>query len=155
MKLKHVQHRLRQTIQLANLSSCTRRGVGAVAVDKNNITLSEAYNGWIRNSSFNTCGLDSDCKRNDLVSGTQTQIGCIHAEQNLVVNAARTGNSLIDSIVFLSTYPCLMCAKILVQAGVSKVFVLKNSYPITDGIDFLRENAVLVILTEVSNELSQ
>lgn len=152
MKLKHVQHRLRQTLQLAQLSSCTRRGVGAVAVDSNNITLAEAYNGWIRDSEYNTCGLTGTCKRDGLTSGSQTQIGCIHAEQNLIINAARTHTSLVGAIVFLSTYPCLMCAKMLAQSGIARVYVLKNSYPIVEGVDFLKENAVSVILTEVSND---
>lgn len=150
MNLKHVKHRLLQTLSLAELSSCTRRGVGAVAVTEDNITLSEAYNGWIRGSEYNTCGEASDCKRNSIKSGTETQIGCIHAEQNLVINAARTHTSLKNSIVFLSTYPCLMCAKLLIQSGIKKVYVLTNSYPSTEGVEFLRVNRIQVIETSVT-----
>jgi|SRR5210317_330065 dCMP deaminase len=148
MNLKHIQHRLRQVKELMKLSSCVKRGVGAVAVDENNIVLSEAYNGWIRGSESSVCG--SPCSRLEIQSGTKMEIGCVHAEQNLIVNAARTNTSLVNSIVFLSTYPCLVCAKLLVQAGVKRVFVLENSYPDYTGVNVLKQNGIIVIETEVS-----
>ena len=139
MKKKIIAHRLNQTLNLAQLSSCLRRGVGAVAVTEDNITISEAYNGWIRNISDSTCGPNHQCNREllKIQSGKNMEIGCIHAEENLIINAARTNNSLLDSIVFLSTYPCLSCAKLLAQSGISKLFVISDSYSTEDGINFL------------------
>ncbi len=139
MKQKIINHRINQALALANLSSCKRRGVGAVAVTKDNITISEAYNGWIRGSAHNTCAPHNQCNRTlmQIESGTRMEIGCIHAEENLIINAARTNNSLMNTIVFITTYPCLSCAKLLVQSGVSKVFVISKSYPNTEGLDFL------------------
>ena len=148
MNLKHVQHRLRQVKELMQLSSCVKRGVGAIAVDENNIVLSEAYNGWIRGSESSVCA--QPCQRLGIESGTRMEIGCVHAEQNLIVNAARTNTSLVGSIVFLSTYPCLVCAKLLIQAGVKRVFVLENSYPDYTGVNVLKQNGIIVIETNVS-----
>jgi dCMP deaminase len=139
MKQKIISHRLKQALSLANLSSCKRRGVGAVAVTSDNITISEAYNGWIRGSAHNTCAPNNRCNREllQIDSGTKNEIGCIHAEENLIINAARTNNSLMGTTVFVTTYPCLSCAKLLVQAGVSKLYVISKSYPNTEGLDFL------------------
>ena len=91
------------------------------------------------------------CLRNGLTSGSNMEIGCIHAEQNLIINAARTQTSLVKSWVFLSTYPCMMCAKLLAQAGISRLFVLKNSYPVNEGIDFLRDHGVICVVTDVTS----
>ena len=139
MKQRIVKHRIQQALSLASLSYCKRRGVGAVAVTSDNITISEAYNGWIRSSQDNTCGEQNSCKRNTLniTSGQRSEIGCVHAEENLIINAARTNNSLMDTVVFITTYPCLSCAKLLTQSGVKKVYAISQSYPSSDGIEFL------------------
>ncbi len=139
MKQKIITHRINQALSLAKLSSCIRRGVGAVAVTSDNITISEAYNGWIRRAISNTCGENHTCQRDSLQiqSGTRSEIGCIHAEENLIINAARTNNSLKDTIVFLSTYPCLSCAKLLAQSGIAKLYVVSDSYSTEEGVDFL------------------
>ena len=139
MKTKIVAHRLNQALNLGKLSSCVRRGVGAVAVTKENITISEAYNGWIRGAHESTCGQNHQCDRDllQIQSGQNSEIGCIHAEENLIINAARTNNSLLESIVFLSTYPCLSCAKLLAQSGISKLFVISDSYSTEEGVTFL------------------
>ena len=150
MKLKHIQMRMRQVKELTNISSCERRGVAAIAVTEDNIVLSEAYNGWIRGVESSTCNPEGACLRNGLTSGSNMEVGCIHAEQNLIINAARTQTSLVKSWVFLSTYPCMMCAKLLAQAGISRLFVLKNSYPVDEGIDFLRDHGVICVITDVA-----
>lgn len=154
MKQKIVLHRINQTLNLAKLSSCLRRGVGAVAVTTDNITISEAYNGWIRGSAHNTCGKDHSCDREllQIESGTKNEIGCIHAEENLIINAARTNNSLKDTIVFLSTYPCLSCAKLLAQSGISKLYVISNSYPAQEGIEFLTKMGIKTVKVEYENQ---
>lgn len=151
MKLKHIQMRMRQVKELTNISSCERRGVAAIAVTEDNIVLSEAYNGWIRGVDSSTCNPDGPCHREGLASGSNMEVGCIHAEQNLIINAARTQTSLVKSWVFLSTYPCMMCAKLLAQAGISRLFVLKNSYPVDEGIDFLRDHGVICVVTDVTS----
>ena len=150
MKHKIINHRINQVLALASLSSCKRRGVGALAITSDNITISESYNGWIRGCSDNTCGKNGQCARDllKIESGTQNEVGCIHAEENLIINAARTNNSLMDAIVFVTTYPCLSCAKLLVQAGVSKIYTIENSYTNVDGLNFLKEMNVEVSIIE-------
>ena len=142
---------MRQVKELTNISSCERRGVAAIAVTEDNIVLSEAYNGWIRGSDSSTCNSNGPCLRQDLISGSNMEVGCIHAEQNLIINAARTQTSLVKSWVFLSTYPCMMCAKLLAQAGISRLFVLKNSYPVEEGLQFLRDHGVVCVITDVTS----
>lgn len=151
MKLKHIQMRMRQVKELTNISSCERRGVAAIAVTRDNIVLSEAYNGWIRDAQSSTCNPTGPCLRQGLTSGSNMEVGCIHAEQNLIINAARTNTSLVNSWVFLSTYPCMMCAKLLAQAGIERLFVLKNSYPVEEGLQFLRDHGVVCVITDVTS----
>lgn len=148
MKQKIISHRINQVLALASLSSCKRRGVGALAITSDNITISESYNGWIRGCSSNTCGKNNECNRDllQIESGKQNEIGCIHAEENLIINAARTNNSLMRSTVFVTTYPCLSCAKLLVQAGVSKIYTIENSYTNVDGLNFLKDMNIEVIV---------
>jgi len=148
VKQKTITHRINQVLALASLSSCKRRGVAALAVTPDNITISESYNGWIRHSTNSTCGFNGECSRDllNIPSGVQNEIGCIHAEENLIINAARTNNSLLNTIVFITTYPCLSCAKLLVQAGVSKIYTIENSYNNKDGLKFLKDMNIELII---------
>lgn len=132
---------------MATLSKCLRRGVGCVVTTKDNVVLSEGYNGWLRNSIGDTCGsTPGSCDRTGLASGEAPGVGCVHAEQNAVINASRNGVSLVDSYMFCSTLPCVMCAKLIVQAGIRRLYTVEGSYPDTSGLKLLQENGVLVCI---------
>lgn len=115
-------------------STCKRRQVGAVLVKDKRI-LTTGYNGAPSGSPH--C-LDIGCLREELKvpSGERDEL-CrgIHAEQNCIIQAARYGISVKGSILYCTTFPCSICAKMLVNIGVSMI-VYRDSYdnPLTKKI---------------------
>ena len=101
-------------------STCIRRKVGAVIV-KDKRVLSTGYNGSPKGTQHcETLG----CIREQMKipSGTRHEL-CrgVHAEQNAIVQAAYFGTSVNESTIYTTTYPCSMCAKILINAGIKEV----------------------------------
>ncbi len=110
----------------AKRATCLRRKVGAVLV-KNKKVLATGYNGAPMDIEHcETTG----CLREEMKvpSGERHEI-CrgVHAEQNLVAQAAIHGVKTEDSIVYCTHQPCIICTKILINAGVKKIY-FKNSY---------------------------
>ncbi len=125
------------------LSNCPRRKFGCVLVNpERNSLIAHGYNGAPRNGT-KLCGGDHVCAREMIKSGTEIQIGCIHAEMNAICNAAYDGISTAGAHAYVNGYPCLMCAKLLYQSGIVKVHVVHNDYD-TQGINFLRHMNVAV-----------
>jgi len=111
---------------VAKRSTCVRRRVGAVIV-KDKRVLTTGYNGSPRGTKH--CE-ELGCIREkmNIPSGTRHEL-CrgVHAEQNAVIQAAYFGISIKDSTVYTTTFPCSMCAKILINAGVQEI-VYSESY---------------------------
>ncbi|MFN2362795.1 MAG: cytidine/deoxycytidylate deaminase family protein [Halarsenatibacteraceae bacterium] len=110
----------------AKRATCLRRKVGAVLV-KNKKVLATGYNGAPMDIEHcETAG----CLREEMnvPSGERHEI-CrgVHAEQNLVAQAAIHGVKTEDSTVYCTHQPCIICTKILINAGVKKIY-FKNSY---------------------------
>ena len=109
--------------QAASRSTCIRRHVGAVAVVDNHIVAC-GYNG--APSGAKHC-IDIGCIREqqNVPSGQRHEL-CrgLHAEQNCITQAARIGVSLNGATLYSTTYPCSICAKLIVQAGIRKVIYL-------------------------------
>ncbi len=101
-------------------STCTRRRVGCVAVRDKRI-LATGYNG--APSGIRHC-LDIGCLREELgvPSGERHEI-CrgLHAEQNVIIQAALHGVSIQGAEIFCTTQPCLICAKMLINCQVSAI----------------------------------
>lgn len=112
---------------VAKRSTCLRRRVGAVIVKDERI-LATGYNGAPRGLPH--CE-EVGCLREKMgvPSGERHEL-CrgIHAEQNAVIQAALYGVSTQGGIVYTTTHPCAVCAKILVNAGIKKV-VTRADYP--------------------------
>lgn len=112
---------------VAKRSTCLRRRVGAVIVKDERI-LATGYNGAPRGLPH--CE-EVGCLREKMgvPSGERHEL-CrgIHAEQNAVIQAALYGVSTQGGIVYTTTHPCVVCAKILVNAGIKKV-VTRADYP--------------------------
>ena len=147
MKEKHKLAYMKICEVLANLSECLRknRKFGAVLVDpKSNTILATGYNGYIRGGTTH-CGGEGICIREKMKikSGERLEIGCIHAEENVLINASRQGLSTVGAWLFLNGEPCALCARRMVQSGIEKVFVKKCDYPIT-GTDILTKNGVKI-----------
>jgi len=125
----------------AKASTCPRQEVGALLVDMDGRIKGHGYNGTVAGGP-NLCG-GSACLRDTMkiASGTRYDVGCIHAEMNLIINAER--RDLIGGTVYLNLEPCIGCAKLLAQAGVERVVCINNGYS-HDGIDLLEIYGVTV-----------
>lgn len=118
---------MRIAMLAATRSTCLRRQVGAVIV-KNKKVLATGYNG--SPSGLKHC-LDIGCLREELgiPSGQRHELcRAIHAEQNAVIQAATSGISIEGGILYSTTFPCILCAKILINAGVREIYVAEG-YP--------------------------
>ncbi|MEW6572661.1 MAG: cytidine/deoxycytidylate deaminase family protein [Bacillota bacterium] len=108
-------------------STCLRRRVGAILVKDNRI-LTTGYNG--APSGLAHC-LDIGCLREKqgIRSGERHEL-CrgLHAEQNAVLQAAVYGVSIAGATLYTTHQPCVLCAKMLVQAGIERV-VFGGDYP--------------------------
>ena len=115
------------TRMVAERSTCCRRKVGAIAV-KNKRILATGYNGAPRNTR--EC-LSIGCLRQELhVPSGQRHELCrgLHAEQNVIVQAAIHGVSIEGSDIYCTHQPCLICAKLLINCGVTAVY-FESPYP--------------------------
>ena len=108
-------------------STCLRRQVGALIVKDKRI-LSTGYNG----APMDVPHCDEvGCLRQELnvPSGTKHELcRAVHAEQNAIVQAALYGVSLKGSTLYITDSPCVICAKLAINAGIKKV-VYKGNYP--------------------------
>ena len=108
-------------------SSCIRRGVGAVIV-KDNRVLATGYNG--APAGIAHCS-ETGCLREQLgVPSGQRHELCrgLHAEQNAIIQAAKTGINIDGATLYCTTRPCVICTKMIINAGIKRV-VIKESYP--------------------------
>jgi len=117
------QYFMEMALHVGSRSTCLRRSVGAVIVKEKRV-LSTGYNG--APAGFEHC-LEVGCLRDQMKvpSGEKHEL-CrgIHAEQNAVVQAARFGVMIKDSTIYTTTFPCVICAKILINAGILKIVYL-------------------------------
>jgi len=111
---------------VAERSTCMRHHVGAVAVRDKHI-LTTGYNGAA--AGLRDC-LELGCLRDELgiPSGTRHEIcRAIHAEQNVIVQAALHGVSLAGATIYCTHSPCVLCAKMLINARIAR-FVTFGMY---------------------------
>ena len=123
-------------------STCIRRKVGAVIV-KDKRVLSTGYNGSPKGTRH--CE-DLGCIREQLhvPSGTRHEL-CrgVHAEQNAVVQAAYFGVSVDGASIYTTTFPCSMCSKILINAGIKEI-IYNDGYPDELSRSLLDETNIIV-----------
>ena len=115
---------------IANWSSSYQpnRKIGAVIVKDKRI-LTTGYNG--APSGVKSCVERGECLRRKLniPSGTKHELCyAIHAEQNAIIQAARMGVEIEGSTIYCTHQPCVICAKMIVNAGISRV-VYGEGYP--------------------------
>ncbi len=123
-------------------STCLRRQVGAVVVKEKRV-LTTGYNGAPKGLSH--CGeLGCIREQNQIESGTRHEL-CrgVHAEQNAVIQAAYFGVSIKDAAMYTTNFPCVLCSKIIVNAGIKEV-VYKDQYVDKLSVDILNESKVVV-----------
>jgi len=110
---------------VARRSTCLRRQVGAVMVKEKNI-LATGYNGTP--TGITHCDV-TGCLREQLKvpSGERHEL-CrgLHAEQNAIIQAARHGVNISESTLYCTNSPCIICTKMLINAGLRKVIYLEG-----------------------------
>lgn len=121
-------------------STCLRRKVGALAVKDKRI-LATGYNG--APAGLEHC-LDIGCQRERLgiPSGQRHEL-CrgLHAEQNVIIQAAMHGIRLEGAQIYCTTQPCLICTKMLINCGIETI-VFGHGYPDDLAVEMLREAGV-------------
>jgi len=131
---------------VAERSTCLRHHVGAVAVRDKHI-LATGYNGAA--AGLKDC-LELGCLRNELniPSGQRHEIcRAIHAEQNVIIQASLHGVSLEKSTIYCTHTPCVLCAKMLVNARIKR-YVSFGSYDDNTFKELFRDAGIEVDLKE-------
>lgn len=127
---------------ISKRSTCLRRSVGAVLVKDKRI-LATGYNG--APSGIIHCS-ERGCIREKLhiPSGERHEL-ChgLHGEQNAFLQAALHGTSLKGATLYCTTQPCIICAKMIINAGIQEI-VIKGGYPDKMARDILHEAKVKV-----------
>jgi dCMP deaminase len=121
---------MRMAEELAKRSTCSRLSVGTVIVDptlQNVVAI--GYNG-------NARGFPNVCD-----SATPGACGCIHSEMNALVKAP---GALRDKVAFVTASPCVMCAKLMVQARVSHLYY-RVPYRNRDGLEVLERGGIVAV----------
>ncbi|MBE8539876.1 deaminase [Geoglobus acetivorans] len=128
---------------VASRSTCLRQNVGAVIVRDKRI-LSTGYNG--APMGLPHC-FDIGCLRKELniPSGERHELcRAVHAEQNAIIQAAYHGVSIKDATLYTTHQPCIMCAKMIINAGIKKV-VYGKDYADNRGLEFLKEAGIEIV----------
>ena len=126
---------LRMAYIWAENSYCKRRQVGAIIV-KNKMIISDGYNGT-------PSGFENVCEdENDV-----TKPYVLHAEANGITKVSRSNNSSEGATLYVTSSPCIECAKLIIQAGIKRV-VYADSYRLSDGVDLLKRADIELISIE-------
>lgn len=125
---------------VATRSTCLRRQVGAIIVQDKRI-LATGYNG--APAGLCHCG-ETGCLREKLniPSGQRHELcRALHAEQNAIIQCAVHGVAIKDAILYSTTQPCVLCSKMLINAGI-KTIVFQGPYPDELSLNLLEEAGV-------------
>ena len=119
----------------ADNSYCKRRKVGALLV-KDKMIISDGYNGT-------PSGFENICEdEND-----KTKPYVLHAEANAITKVAKSNNSSEDSTLYVTSSPCIECAKLIIQAGINRV-VFTEKYRLDDGLKLLERANIEIVHVE-------
>jgi dCMP deaminase len=166
MKQKYINLYMDWAARAAELSHAIRLQVGAVIV-KDDSVISYGYNGM-------PSGWDNDCEdkvwdigaggwispeefdamypyteyneeaEEEYRYGLKTKPEVLHAESNAIAKLAKSNNSGLGADIFITHAPCLNCAKLIYQSGISSVYY-RNSYRDMAGVEFLEKSGIAVI----------
>ncbi len=136
---------------VAGRSTCLRRKVGAIVVKDRRI-LATGYNG--APVGLKHC-MEVGCLRElkGVPPGERHEL-CrgLHAEQNALIQAAVYGTAIQGAVYYVTHQPCVLCAKVLINAGIKKV-VFKGEYPDSMALELFKEAGVELVNYERQNNL--
>ena len=96
------------TLVTSERSPCERLQVGCVLVKENRI-ISQGYNGFL-----------PGCPHQSIVRNNHEQ-ATVHAEQNAIADCAKRGVDCNNSTAYITHYPCIICTRILLAAGIKEI----------------------------------
>ena len=114
----------------AENSYCVRRQVGALIV-RDKMIISDGYNGICEDEAG------------------KTKPYVLHAEANAITKVAKSNNSSEGATLYVTSSPCIECAKLIIQSGIRRV-VYADSYHSSDGIELLERVGIEVVRVELS-----
>ena len=126
----------------AENSYCNRRKVGALIV-KDKMIISDGYNGT-------PAGFENVCEDEN---GLTKPYG-LHAEANAITKIACSNNSSKGATMYVTTSPCIECAKLIIQAGIKRV-IYSEKYRLEDGLDLLRRANIEVVYINPNEKQEQ
>ena len=126
----------RRYLQMAKIwaqnSYCKRKQVGAIIV-KDRMIISDGYNGTPE-------GFENICEDEN----NKTKPYVLHAEANAITKVAKSNNSSEGSTLYVTTSPCMECAKLIIQSGIRRV-VFSTLYRIDEGLSLLERAGIEII----------
>ena len=122
----------------AENSYCKRRQVGALIV-RDQMIISDGYNGT-------PSGFENVCEDENNV----TKPYVLHAEANAITKVAASSNSSKDATIYVTSAPCIECAKLIIQSGIKRV-VYSEKYRVEDGCNLLRRAGVIIDYIEIND----
>ncbi|MDR2773913.1 MAG: dCMP deaminase family protein [Tannerella sp.] len=120
----------------AENSYCKRRQVGALIVN-NQMIISDGYNGT-------PAGFENICEDENY----KTKPYVLHAEANAITKVAASNNNSAGATIYITSSPCIECAKLIIQAGIKRV-VFSGKYHTDEGIELLNRAGITVDLIEI------
>jgi len=137
---------MEMAVLTAKRSTCLRRQVGAVIVQDKHI-IATGYNGAPR--GIEHCAEREDgCLREKLgiPSGERHELcRALHAEQNAIIQAATLGQSIEGAAIYITHQPCVICAKMIINAGIRKIIV-NQGYPDELSVEILAEAGLKIVM---------
>ena len=130
-ELKYHISYLRMAKEWSNLSCCSRKKVGALIV-KDGMIISDGFNGTPK-------GFLNNCED----SNGNTHWYVLHAEANAILKVARSSQSTENSTLYVTYSPCKECSKLIIQAGIKRVFYIEE-YRDIEGLKILSESGIEV-----------
>jgi dCMP deaminase len=129
-------------------STCLRRKVGAVIV-KDKQVVATGYNGAPKGIAH--CDEMGGCLREKMgvPSGERHELcRALHAEQNAIIQAATSGQSVDGATIYITHQPCVICAKMIINAGIRKIIV-NEGYPDDLAVEILDEAGLKIVNMEL------
>lgn len=124
--MENMAYYIEKLLSLEKESLCCRRHVGAILVSEDGLFFTSATNNPF---SDKTICQKQGClrKKMNIPSGQRIECcRCIHSEANVIAQYAQKGISTRNSILYTSLFPCSVCSKLIIVAGIKKVVYLQD-----------------------------
>jgi dCMP deaminase len=133
---------------IALRSTCFRRQIGAIVVSPNHEIVASGFNGNVRGAPH--CEEIGCIKEKMGIKSGEGHEWCtaVHAEQNALIQAGKLSR---DSTLYINAFPCKICARMIVNAGIRKV-VISGEYTDRDGLMILTDRGIEVIHVNIKKQ---